>query len=191
MHLRCALRGRYALDNAALAACAFAAIAGRTSKALSPKAVRHAIVSGAGTVHWPARLEVVGRRPLVVLDVAHNAASFEALADDWKRHWPGIRPTVVVGLLADKSPGPIGNALARITRSVILTTPESPRATSPERLARSWRTRFDTQQVIPDLRAAIREAVQNMGPGDSLLITGSHFVVGPACGELARLGVYR
>src|SRR5262249_22185568 len=31
-----------------------------------------AVAAGLASVRWPARLEVVGRRPLVVLDCAHN-----------------------------------------------------------------------------------------------------------------------
>src|SRR5262249_32545547 len=38
-----------------------------------------AVRTGLATVHWPARLEVVGRHPLVVLDCAHNVASASAL----------------------------------------------------------------------------------------------------------------
>jgi dihydrofolate synthase/folylpolyglutamate synthase len=34
-----------------------------------------AVASGLANVAWPARLEVVGRRPIVVLDCAHNIAS--------------------------------------------------------------------------------------------------------------------
>ena len=32
-------------------------------------------------LQWPARVEVVARRPAVVLDAAHNAASIEALLE--------------------------------------------------------------------------------------------------------------
>ena len=37
------------------------------------------VARGFGTVDWPARIEVVGRRPVVVVDSAHNVASVEAL----------------------------------------------------------------------------------------------------------------
>src|SRR5262249_30347887 len=40
-----------------------------------------AVVEGVRDVGWPARLEVVQRRPLVILDCAHNVASAEALVE--------------------------------------------------------------------------------------------------------------
>ena len=38
-----------------------------------------AVAAGLSGVRWPARLELLGERPLVVLDCAHNVASAEAL----------------------------------------------------------------------------------------------------------------
>jgi dihydrofolate synthase/folylpolyglutamate synthase len=38
-----------------------------------------AVVGGLARVEWPARIEIVRRAPLVVLDCAHNTASVEAL----------------------------------------------------------------------------------------------------------------
>jgi dihydrofolate synthase/folylpolyglutamate synthase len=40
-----------------------------------------AVARGLANVVWPARLEVVGTRPLIVLDCAHNVASAQALVD--------------------------------------------------------------------------------------------------------------
>jgi len=179
LHLTSAIRGKNALDNAALAACALAAVAG-VVRSHSAAAVRKAIVAGARAVRWPGRLEVACKRPLVVLDVAHNPASFEALALDWRRHWPGVRPIVVVGLLADKNPRPIGRALAEIAKSILLTTPESPRAASPSELARLWQQRHTGISIIPEVGEAVRSAVKAAGPKGAVLIAGSHFVVGPA-----------
>src|SRR5262245_58313510 len=40
-----------------------------------------AVADGLATVQWPARLEVVGRQPFVVLDCAHNVASALAVVE--------------------------------------------------------------------------------------------------------------
>src|SRR5262245_6861354 len=40
-----------------------------------------AVAAGLSEVKWPARLEVVGRRPFIVLDCAHNVASVAALVE--------------------------------------------------------------------------------------------------------------
>jgi dihydrofolate synthase/folylpolyglutamate synthase len=40
-----------------------------------------AVAAGLAEVSWPARMEVIGRRPLVVLDCAHNVASALAVVE--------------------------------------------------------------------------------------------------------------
>src|SRR5207302_10913455 len=47
-----------------------------------------AVAEGLAKVRWPARLEVVGSRPLVVLDCAHNLASAQALVDTLEASFP-------------------------------------------------------------------------------------------------------
>jgi dihydrofolate synthase/folylpolyglutamate synthase len=47
-----------------------------------------ALASGLATVNWPARLEVVQRRPLVILDCAHNLASAQALVETLEQSFP-------------------------------------------------------------------------------------------------------
>ena len=178
--LRSAIRGKHALDNAALAACALGAIASLATEPLPARAVRRAIVTGARNVRWPGRLEVVSRRPLVVLDVAHNAGSFRALAEDWRRHWPGVRPIVVVGLLADKPAGQMAGALEQICDSAIATRAQSPRAVAPSTLTRLLERRIPQIESIDSVEGAVRRAFQLAGRNGAILVCGSHFVVGPA-----------
>lgn len=49
-----------------------------------------AVAQGFGTVDWPARIEVVGRRPMVVVDSAHNVPSVEALLATLKTVAPEV-----------------------------------------------------------------------------------------------------
>src|SRR5207248_8531247 len=50
-----------------------------------------AVALGLAQVSWPARLEVIGRRPLVLLDCAHNVASAEALVQTLQSSFPQAR----------------------------------------------------------------------------------------------------
>ena len=47
-----------------------------------------AVAAGLAGVYWPARMEVLGRDPLVVLDCAHNVASVQALVDTLQTSFP-------------------------------------------------------------------------------------------------------
>ena len=65
VHLQ--LHGAHQADNAAAAVAAAQALLGTT---IDPEVMSQAL----GSVRFPGRLEVMGRRPLVVLDGAHNPA---------------------------------------------------------------------------------------------------------------------
>jgi dihydrofolate synthase/folylpolyglutamate synthase len=50
-----------------------------------------AVQSGLSSVQWPARMEIVGREPIVILDCAHNVASAYALVDTLLTSFPPTR----------------------------------------------------------------------------------------------------
>ena len=70
------LLGRHQAANAAVALAAVEEL--RHAGWTIPEA---AVRRGLAEVAWPARVEVVARRPTVVLDAAHNAASIAALVE--------------------------------------------------------------------------------------------------------------
>src|SRR6266852_6380030 len=72
-----ALPGHHQRGNAALACALLQAAAGRGL----PVGLEH-VREGLRTARWPARLEVVAERPLVLLDGAHNAHAPRAAAPE-------------------------------------------------------------------------------------------------------------
>ena len=76
MTSRLALVGRQQAANAAVALAALEELR-RQGWNIPDEAVRR----GLAELKWPARVEVVARRPAVVLDGAHNVASIEALLE--------------------------------------------------------------------------------------------------------------
>src|SRR5205807_9751746 len=68
------LLGEHRAANAAVAVAAI-----ETLRSTGWHIPDEAVAEGLSQVSWPARLEIVGQRPLVVLDCAHNVASALAL----------------------------------------------------------------------------------------------------------------
>ena len=54
------------------------------------------------TLKWPARVEILGHRPCLVIDGAHNGASAVALAETLRTCFPPTRRTLVFGTTRDK-----------------------------------------------------------------------------------------
>ena len=92
------------------------------------------IFKGIADVRFPARLEVLCREPLVVLDGAHNPDGAQALERCLSIF--GDRPiTAVMGVLKDKDSEAELALLAPHFQRIIAVTPQNPRALSGEELA--------------------------------------------------------
>jgi dihydrofolate synthase/folylpolyglutamate synthase len=140
-----------------------------------------AVAAGLAGVRWPARLEVIGRRPLVLLDCAHNTASAQALTDTLAQSFPPGRRLLVFAVSDDKDVPGMLRLLAPHFDHFVLTRFANPRAVPPERLADGLRALSvaDTALTLePDPAAAWRAARALAGPGDLVVVTGSVFLAG-------------
>ena len=97
---------------------------------------RDDVVRGFAALRWPARVEVVGEKPWLVIDGAHNAASAAALADTLRTCFPPARRTLVFGTTRDKDLEAQLRALLPLFDVIIATRyVENPRAVAPEDIA--------------------------------------------------------
>ena len=127
------LLGPHQAHNAAVALAGLDALA-----EVQPRLAvgRDDVVRGFATLKWPARVEVLGHRPLLVIDGAHNGASAVALADSLRACFPPTRRTLVFGTSRDKDIRGQLQALLPMFDEVIATRfLENPRSLSPETIA--------------------------------------------------------
>ena len=178
-----ALHGRYQGENAAIALAAAEAFFGQP---LSDEVVAEAFA----TVQSPGRMEVMGRRPLTIIDGAHNPAGVAALAEALDEEFGAVGGRVVlVGLLRGREPDEmLEPLLARgDTRLVVACAPPSPRSMAPLEIVGAA-TRLGVPAVAARQPAdALRAAREAATPDDLLLITGSLYLVG-AIRPLVRQG---
>jgi dihydrofolate synthase/folylpolyglutamate synthase len=177
------LHGAHQADNAAIAVAAV--------EAFIDAELPHDVVTNVlGLVQSPGRLEVVGHRPLVVLDGAHNVAGAHALTAALAEEFPEGDRVLVVGLLREKDPSEMLEALnVADARRLVAAAPPSPRARDPEDLAAAARDLgVDPEKisVVPEVADAVERAVADAGDDGQVVVTGSLYVVGAA---RAALGV--
>lgn len=138
-----------------------------------------AVAAGLAQVHWPARLEVVRRRPLVVLDCAHNVASAQVLVDTLQESFPAGRRRLVLAVSSDKDVAGMVRVLAPHFAQVYATRYRgSTRATPPEQLGELFRPTQTPCRVYDDPEAALRSALDEAAPEDLICVTGSVFLAG-------------
>jgi dihydrofolate synthase/folylpolyglutamate synthase len=139
-----------------------------------------AVAAGLAEVGWPARMEVVGRRPLVVLDCAHNVASAEALVSTLLLTFPPSRRCLIFAGSGDKDLSGMLSVLAPHFAHVFLTRyAGSSRGMPVEELAALLRRTVDLpHSVCPTALDAWTQARERAGPDDLICITGSVFLAG-------------
>jgi dihydrofolate synthase / folylpolyglutamate synthase len=173
------LHGAHQGTNAAIALAAAEAF---FASPLSDDVVRFAF----GGVSMPGRFEVVGREPLVILDGAHSpeaaASIMETLHDDFER---GGNTILVVGMLQPRDVASMLEAFEVENAAVVIAcAPPSPRAIAPEEIAQIAESRGATAIVEHDVAKAIDRARTLASEDDTILVTGSLYVVGAARSHL-------
>jgi dihydrofolate synthase/folylpolyglutamate synthase len=140
-----------------------------------------AIARGLKNVQWPARLEVVGARPLIILDCAHNVASAEALVETIDESFvvPGRR-RLILAVSSDKQVAEMLQVLGPRFDHFHLTRFASPRCLPPEQVADLLKqtSPSTTWSLHPSPAEALRSAQDAAGPNDLIAITGSVFLAG-------------
>lgn len=131
---------------------------------------------GNARAQWEGRFQILGRRPWLVLDSAHNPAGARALATALASYFPGRRTRFVLAVSRDKDLAGILQALVPIARGFTMTRSSSPRAAPAEELAA-----FVPEALpVPDISEVLAAAVAAADAESVVCLTGSIFAVGEA-----------
>ena len=145
-----------------------------------------AVREGLRNVHWPGRLEVLSREPLVVVDGAHNPYSAQVLRQALEDLFPGQRWVLIFGASADKDVAGMLQVLLPISEYVIVTRSDHPRSAAPVELADVVASVGGGAEVSVNMRKSLRRALAVMDPGSGVLVAGSLHLVADAREEWAR-----
>ena len=169
------LHGAHQGANAAVALAAAEAFFG---DALAPDVVEE----GFASVRVPGRLEVLGRRPLLLVDGAHNAAGMTALGAALTEEFAVDGMVVaVVGMLTGRDPSAMLEPLAVAgVRDIVVCEPDSPRAMPVAAVAEAGRALGLAVYEEPDVRDAIRTARGMVDAEGLVVVAGSLYIVGTA-----------
>jgi len=172
--LRLNLLGRHQLVNAVTALGAIEILKEKCFKIKD-----EAIYEGLANIHWPGRLEIVGRDPLIVLDCAHNPAGAKALGDALSDEpFPFSRLFLVLGMMGDKDCKSLISELAPLADLIVLTQPMMDRAAPPQVLYEEVKKYHKEAKIVPDVKKAVSFALSLAQKEDMVCITGSIFTVG-------------
>jgi dihydrofolate synthase / folylpolyglutamate synthase len=177
----------YQVVNAGLAVAAVRLLLGRLDGAAALRALAATAV--------PGRLQKVGERPLVLADGAHNPEGVRVLAQSLAAV-DVPRPTVgVLAIMRDKDYDEMLERFLPLLDAVVCTQAGEPRSLTAEELAAALRAvalrlgrAHPDIRVETDPRTAVARARRAAGPGGSVLVGGSLYLLEDLRDVLAGAG---
>ena len=176
-----ALRGRAQLINLSLALAAYRHLAAEHGLPLDAQG------PGLTALRWPGRLELVRRRPDVLLDGGHNPAALSATLEVLAGI-PARRRVCLFGASANKDLHALCRLVGEAFDEVYPTAADNPRAADPARLA----------ELLPhakvhlgpgDAVGILAGILEGAGDNDLIAVLGSLFLVGEVKARAAKLGL--
>jgi len=142
------------------------------------------VTAGLRTAVLPARAELLGREPWVVVDAAHTAASARELARVLAR-LPARDLHLVLSVSADKDLDAMLKAVLPCATRVTVTRAVTSRSLEPVVIADAIRASRATDghtelRVVPNPQLAVRAARESLAPDGALCVTGSVYLAGIA-----------
>lgn len=141
-----------------------------------------AIRNGIENARWEGRLEIINRRPFIVLDGAQNRESAKTLVSAIKKVFKYKKLILVFGVSKDKNVRGMLEEMLPICDSIVLTKSKVlNRALEPAKIKEEI---LNTEHTIKDIvlthntEEALSRALSIASPEDLVLITGSLFIVG-------------
>jgi dihydrofolate synthase/folylpolyglutamate synthase len=173
--MRTPMLGHHQLDNAATAVAAAEAL---NRRGLSIGALD--IADGVAMTRVAGRMEVMGQKPLIVGDGAHNAESAAALARTLKEYFTWRRCFIVLGALRDKDVRGMGFKLARLAEMIVCTRIDNPRSMDPYEMIQEVGFLGPMAVAEESVPAALETALAHANEDDLVCITGSLYLVARA-----------
>ena len=152
---------------------------------------REHILNGLYKTRWPGRMELISKKPAILLDGAHNADGALELSKALDNYFPDEKIILVAGVLRGKEFEKILSAVSGRASRIILTKPDNRRALEPEELASFYGGGGVRPEIMPDCREAVERAVSLAEGGGMVCVTGSLYLVADVRKYLTEKGTVR
>ena len=178
-NLSLSLVGDYQPANAALAVAAAVALG---------DASEDAVRAGLASTTWPGRLQLIAKRPRVILDGGHNAAAMTKSGAALRKLIGSERLVAVFAMLSERDPVQLLAALRTVEPdAAVFTEPGSAggHAIAAERLMALYGPGGEAVMPAP---AALERARELAKPEGNVLVCGSLYLVGEILAQTSQIG---
>lgn len=163
------LAGKHQIDNAVLAIETIKALE-KMGYPVTEKQLR----KGLQTTKWVGRFSIVGKKPLFIVDGAHNQDAAKKLADSIRFYFTNKRIIYIMGVLRDKEYDKIiAETCAYAEQIITVTTPDNPRALPAYELAQAVKEYHPHVTAVDSLEEAVEMAYLLADKDDVIISFGS------------------
>lgn len=167
--LEITLAGKYQIDNAMLA-IEVIRVLNEKGFPVSEAALR----KGLQETEWKGRFSVISKKPLFIVDGAHNEDAARKLADSIEFYFTNRRIIYIMGMLKDKEYDKVIDLTAKYADQIItITPPENPRAMHAYELAQEVARVHEKVTAVDSLEEAVEMSRLLAGKDDVILAFGS------------------
>ena len=161
------LVGLHQIENAGMAIELSLVYASKVGIELTEDVIR----SGIREAFWPARMEKLGEKPLILLDGAHNVHAMNRLLENLSSEFPDKKITIIFSAITTKDISQMIKMLQTVKNlHLILTTFDYPKALN---LGDFQNLEEEGVELAPSWELALVRAQKNLAEDDLLLVTGS------------------
>lgn len=176
------LLGRHQGKNSALAIGAIESL-----QALGYSIQKKDILHGLEKTRWSGRFEILRRKPLVILDAAHNPAATQVLLETWRDYLGTQKASLIFSALEDKDVQSMARLLSGIVENVTLVELSNRRALKLSKLQEIWENCLAKDKIRTSSIKEVLDFVQRSDEKElPILITGSIYLLGEALAGLTK-----
>jgi len=140
-----------------------------------PALTDNAIHQGLAKARWRGRFEVISKKPLFIVDGAHNSAGAQALLDtiklipkeQYNKCW------LLMGVFGDKAYHDIGRIMSNCSDTMICFKPPGVRGLAADMLAKTIVPYYNNIITMPDAEAAVQYVLAHAAEDDLIVSFGS------------------
>lgn len=169
------IHGRHQVDHLATAIATSEMFLGRELDGDS-------LAVAVGSISVPGRLEIVDRRPLVIVDGAHNAQGFRGLAQTILAEFPAMQWQLVLAVRGERDVAELVKPLSGLVGHIFATETHDPAAIPASRLAATAGETLGVAATVADSVEAVRLATAEAGAEGGVIIAGSLYLIGDVRG---------
>ena len=177
------LLGKHQPYNAAIAIKAFSLFLQKIEKPFAETKIRKALIN----INWPGRMQIIYKKPTVIIDGAHNEEGMRVLINNLEVLFPDKKIFFVLAILRDKNLEQIIKDVCSVSYKIYISKNKSTRAAEIEDQVEIVKQIHKNFETVMDVVEAVEKALSEAGKEDIIIISGSLYTISEVLKEKEKI----